>query len=92
MHDQLKLDDPSFKLREGLKPLHVVQPEGVSYRLEGRTLKWQNWSIHTGFNYREGLVLSNITYDDGANGTRPLFYRLSIVRLAFVMPPARCSR
>jgi primary-amine oxidase len=87
MHEQMKLDDPSFKLREGLKPLHVVQPEGVSYRLEGRVLKWQNWSIHTGFNYREGLVLSNITYDDGPNGTRPLFYRLSIAEM--VVPYAK---
>lgn len=89
MPDQLKLDDPDFKPREGLKPLHVLQPEGVSYRLEGRVLKWQNWSMHVGFNYREGLVLSNITYQDGANGTRPLFYRLSIAEM--VVPYAKTS-
>jgi primary-amine oxidase len=26
-------------------------------------------------------VLSNITYDDGKNGTRPLFYRLSVAEM-----------
>ncbi|TIB93572.1 peroxisomal copper amine oxidase [Wallemia mellicola] len=78
--EQIKQDDPSFKLREGLKPIHITQPEGVSYNIEGRVLRWQNWSLHVGFNYRDGLVLNNVTYDD--NGTiRPLFYRLSIAEM-----------
>ncbi|ODN80850.1 hypothetical protein L202_02991 [Cryptococcus amylolentus CBS 6039] len=85
--EQIAQDDPSFKVRDTLKPLHVIQPEGVSYKLEGRTLKWQNWSVHVGFNYREGLVLSNITYDDGAKGTRPLFYRMSVAEM--VVPYAK---
>lgn len=33
----------------------------------------QNFS----FNYREGLVLHNIRYEDG-NKIRPLFYRISL--------------
>lgn len=37
--------------------------------------------------YSEGLILSNITYDDGANGTRPLFYRLSVAEM--VVPYAK---
>ncbi|WVQ81728.1 hypothetical protein IAT38_003853 [Cryptococcus sp. DSM 104549] len=85
--EQIALDDPSFKLRDTLKPLHVIQPEGVSYKLEGRTLSWQNWKVHVGFSYREGLVLSNITYDDGAKGTRPLFYRMSVAEM--VVPYAK---
>lgn len=50
--EQIVLDDPSFKLRDTLKPLHVIQPEGVSYAMDGRVLKWQNWNIHVGFSYR----------------------------------------
>ena len=34
-----------------------------------------------GFSHREGLVLSNISYDDGSKGRRPLFYRLSIAEM-----------
>jgi len=79
--EELAQDDPDFKLREGLKPIDITQPEGVSFKFEGRTLVWQNWKVHVGFNYREGLVLSNITYDDGKNGTRPLFYRLSVAEM-----------
>lgn len=36
---------------------------------------------------REGLILSNITYDDGVKGTRPLFYRLSVAEM--VVPYAK---
>ncbi|GFZ48473.1 Copper amine oxidase 1 [Saitozyma sp. JCM 24511] len=85
--EQIAKDDPTFKVRDTLKPLHVLQPEGVSYRMDGRTLRWQNWNIHVGFTYREGLVLSNITYDDGAKGSRPLFYRLSVAEM--VVPYAK---
>jgi primary-amine oxidase len=37
--------------------------------------------------HREGLILSNITYDDGVKGTRPLFYRLSVAEM--VVPYAK---
>ena len=79
--EQIMMDDPSFKLRETLKPLHVLQPEGVSYTMNGRVLEWEKFKVHVGFSYREGLVLSNITYNDDANGERPLFYRLSVAEM-----------
>lgn len=50
--EQIKIDEPDFKVRDTLKPLHVMQPEGVSYAMDGRVLKWQNWNIHVGFSYR----------------------------------------
>ncbi|RSH94905.1 hypothetical protein EHS25_004711 [Saitozyma podzolica] len=59
--------------RGDLKPYRVVQPEGASFQLEGRVIRWQKWSLHIGFNYREGVVLSDVRYDG-----RPTFYRLSI--------------
>ncbi|KAL9016489.1 MAG: hypothetical protein Q9185_006182 [Variospora sp. 1 TL-2023] len=66
--------------RNDLKPLHITQPEGVSFTVEGRVISWQNWKVHVGFNYREGIVLNNITYND--KGTeRPIFYRLSLAEM-----------
>lgn len=68
-----------FKLRTDLKPLQVVQPQGVSFKMDGNVLSWYNWSVHIGFNYREGLVLSNVTYfDKDENRVRPIMYRMSV--------------
>lgn len=87
--EQIQIDEPNFKVRDTLKPLHVMQPEGVSYSLNGRVISWQNWKFHIGFTYREGLVLSHITYDDGANGERPMFNRLSVAEM--VVPYAKAT-
>ncbi|UNI25002.1 Primary-amine oxidase [Purpureocillium takamizusanense] len=66
--------------RTDLKPLDITQSQGPSFQLNGRQLKWQSWNFHIGFNYREGIVLSDIKYDD--KGTlRDIFYRLSLVEM-----------
>jgi primary-amine oxidase len=68
--------------RTDLKPINITQPEGVSFKVTGRIIEWQNWSVHVGFNYREGIVLNNITYFDKAeNRIRPIFYRLSLAEM-----------
>ncbi|KAK8843494.1 hypothetical protein IAR55_007154 [Kwoniella newhampshirensis] len=61
------------KVRDDLKPLHVTQPEGVSFKVTGQLLEWQKWRFRLGFNYREGPVLHDVTYDG-----RPIFYRISL--------------
>lgn len=66
--------------RKDLKPIHITQPEGVSFKVDGRVIDWQNWKVHVGFNYREGLVLNNITYNDKGN-ERGVFYRLSLAEM-----------
>ncbi len=65
-------------LRTDLKPLNIVQPEGASFTVSnfssmGRTIHWQKWEFKLGFNFREGMVLYDVHYDN-----RPLFYRLSL--------------
>lgn len=66
--------------RNDLKPINITQPEGVSFKVIGREIEWQSWKMHIGFNYREGIVLNNITYND--KGTvRPIFYRLSLAEM-----------
>ncbi len=66
-------------LRE-LKPLHISQPEGPSFTLEGHLLTWQNWQLRLGFNYREGLVLHTVGFRDGGR-LRPVAHRLSFAEM-----------
>ncbi|KAI0808599.1 peroxisomal copper amine oxidase [Xylaria sp. FL0064] len=66
--------------RTDLKPINITQPEGVSFKMTGREIEWQNWKFHIGFNYREGIVLNNITFNDKGN-VRPIFYRLSLAEM-----------
>ncbi|KAF5701907.1 primary-amine oxidase [Fusarium mundagurra] len=63
--------------RKDLKPIYISQPEGVSFNVNGRELEWQNWKFHIGFNYREGIVFNNITFNDKGS-VRPIFYRMSL--------------
>jgi len=64
------------KLRDDLKPIDVVQPEGVTFDMKGRRINWHEWSFVIGFNGREGLTLHDISY-----GERPLCYRASIAEM-----------
>ena len=67
---------PGLRERGDLKPLEITQPEGTSFVLNGNELRWQKWSMRIGFNYREGLVLHTVGYDDGGK-TRPVAHRMS---------------
>lgn len=64
------------EFRTDLKPIDVTQHEGVSFSMNGKTLRWYKWSILIGFNAREGLTLHNISYDG-----RPILYRASIAEM-----------
>ncbi|KAJ5577481.1 copper amine oxidase [Penicillium hispanicum] len=62
--------------RTTTKPYQVVQPDGPSFQTQGNYLTWEKWSMHVGFNYREGLTLHDVCYDG-----RSLFYRLSLAEM-----------
>lgn len=66
------------KLRDDLKPITISQPEGVSFRVadDDEVVEWQKWRFHLDFNWREGAVLRDVTYDG-----RPVFYRLSLAEM-----------
>jgi primary-amine oxidase len=64
-------------LRDDLKPISITQPEGPSFTLDGRVLRWQRWQLHVGFSAREGLVLHRIGYRDGGR-LRPIVHRASL--------------
>lgn len=67
-------------LRTDLKPLHITQPEGPSFTLDGNVLRWQKWDLHVGFDAREGLVLSQIGFADGGR-RRSIIDRASIAEM-----------
>lgn len=63
--------------RTDTKPISITQPEGVSFKLEGNVIEWSNFKFHIGFNYREGIVLSDINYNDHGK-VRSIFHRISL--------------
>ncbi|EDX86269.1 Copper amine oxidase, enzyme domain protein [Synechococcus sp. PCC 7335] len=66
--------------RTDIKPLEIVQPEGPSFEVNDHEISWQKWNIRIGFTPREGLILYNVTYQDGQE-TRPIFYRASLAEM-----------
>jgi primary-amine oxidase len=71
---------PGLTVRDDLRPLEIVQPEGPSFALDGNELRWQRWRMRIGFNHREGLVLHQIGHEDGER-VRPVAHRLSFVEM-----------
>mmetsp|Transcript_44446 Transcript_44446/g.96647 ORF Transcript_44446/g.96647 Transcript_44446/m.96647 type:complete len:678 (-) Transcript_44446:296-2329(-) len=59
--------------------LNVVQPDGPSFKVdaETNTVNWQKWTFKVGFNYREGLVLHDVSFDG-----RPVLARAALVEMA----------
>ena len=66
--------------RTDLKPLDIVQPDGVSFELDGSLLRWQDWEFRIGFNYREGPVLYQVRFKDG-DEYRDIAYRVSLAEM-----------
>lgn len=58
--------------RTTVKPYTVSQPHGPSFKSSGNLMEWEKWRFRVGFNYREGLVIHDVTY-----AGRRLFHRLS---------------
>ena len=63
--------------RAGLKPLVISAPDGPSFTLDGHEVRWQNFVFRFTLHPREGLVLYQVAYQDGAK-LRPILYRASL--------------
>jgi primary-amine oxidase len=75
---------PGLVQRTDVKALEILQPEGPSFTLDGNELRWQNWSMRLGFNYREGLVIHRVGYRDSAadgDDFRSIAHRLSFAEM-----------
>ena len=66
--------------RTPLQRLEIIQPDGPSFIITGNLVQWQNWSLRVGFNYREGMTLHTITYNDHGR-VRPIAHRMSFVEM-----------
>jgi len=73
-----KITGTSAQHREPtLRALRVVQPQGVSFDIDGSEIRWHNWRLHYGMHPRRGLELFDIAYDDRGRW-RSILYRASI--------------
>ena len=52
----------------------------INLQVDGNHIKWQNWNIRHSFNYREGLVLHDVSYEEGEK-LRPILHRASLVEM-----------
>jgi primary-amine oxidase len=68
------------ELRQDIKPLHITQPDGPSFQVNGHHIRWQKWDLRIGFNPREGLVLYQVGYEDQGR-SRPILYRASMAEM-----------
>ena len=67
-------------MRTDLKPLHITQPQGTSFTVEGTELKWQNWTMRLGLQLSRRSRLYQVTFDD--RGTeRDVAYRMSFAEM-----------
>lgn len=66
--------------RTDLRPLHIHQPEGPSFTVDGWEVAWQGWRFRVGFSPREGLVLHDVSIRDGGR-QRSILRRASIAEM-----------
>ncbi|CAL5871530.1 uncharacterized protein PFLUO_LOCUS5783 [Penicillium psychrofluorescens] len=81
-HNYLPEFISDFYRHDRLKPVDITQPRGVSFRMNGNEIEWAGYKMHIGFNYREGIVLSDVRLDDPyEQRERTLFNRISVVEM-----------
>jgi primary-amine oxidase len=67
---------PGMKVREDRKPLEITQPEGPGFTVDGLVVRWHEWQMRLGFNFREGPVIYQLSY-----GGRSVAYRMSFAEM-----------
>ncbi len=50
--------------REVPGPIHIMQPMGEGFSIDGHIVNWQKWKFHLRPDHRVGMILSTITYQD----------------------------
>jgi primary-amine oxidase len=64
-------------LRDVPTPLLVQQPMGPSFKVDGHSITWQKWNFHFRIDRRIGLVVTNVSYQDG-DKLRSILYEGSL--------------
>jgi len=68
---------PPNTIRRDLHRLKISQPDGPSFKINGREVTWQNFKLRIGYNPREGAHIYTVTYNDHGH-IRPVAYRMSL--------------
>lgn len=66
--------------RTDIKPLEITSPEGRSFQVDGQHVTWGDWSFRVGFTAREGLVLHQLKFREGAE-ERSVLHRASLAEM-----------
>lgn len=48
--------------RDGVKPIEITQPDGVSFTVEGNRIRWFDWTFGVSLDAQEGLVLHDVRF------------------------------
>jgi primary-amine oxidase len=64
-------------LREDLLPIEITQPHGPSFTVNGNVIEWQRWRLHAHVDAVEGLVVTDVSYQDGGR-RRSVVHRANI--------------
>jgi primary-amine oxidase len=70
------LHERSARYRAPALPIAITTPGGSNIRVEGSQLQWDNWRLHLRVDTREGLIASDIRYDDRGTA-RSVAYQVS---------------
>ncbi len=68
-------------LRDRLKPVLLEQPQGVNFILDGHVVQWQKWRFHVRFDKRVGVIVSDVSYQDGEE-SRSVMYQSFVSEIA----------
>lgn len=73
-------DPDSLAQLPGARELKAVvpsQPDGASFTLDGFNVSWDMWKFHWRVDARPGIILDNITVNDGTT-ERPVLYQANL--------------
>ena len=76
------LREKNIPERTDIKEIDIKQPNGASFTVDGKLVSWQGFTFRVAFNWREGLTLHHISYQENSdiasdNRRRPLAFKIS---------------
>jgi primary-amine oxidase len=72
-------DTETISSREVPGPISIQQPMH-GFRVEGNEVSWQNWKFHFRIDPKLGVVVTNVTYNDGGK-PRSILYEGSLAEI-----------
>lgn len=81
--DSGRMGEDDHPQRDDLRPLHITQPDGPSFQVDGNEISWQRWRMTVSVHPIDGLVLHEVGYfDPDAGRVRPIMHRAALAEMA----------